>query len=154
MGNATLRKFGYPVTVIEDTPRWAVLLRPAQVTLGSLVLVCKEPAQAFSSLSAEAFAELREIAGRIERSLQKTFAFDKINYLMLMMVDPDVHFHVIPRYAQERRFAGTVFLDPNWPGPPDLSRVNDIDNTTLEAIRQQLISHWESCTLSPEFSDL
>ena len=26
-------------------------------------------------------------------------AYERINYLMLMMVDPDVHFHVIPRYT-------------------------------------------------------
>jgi len=34
MTNTTLDKFGYPGTLIEDGPRWAVLLRPAQVTLG------------------------------------------------------------------------------------------------------------------------
>jgi len=28
---------------------------------------------------------------------------------MLMMVDPDVHFHVLPRYAQSRSFAGREF---------------------------------------------
>jgi len=143
MTTATLHKFGYPDTVIEDGPRWAVLLRPAQVTLGSLVLVCKEPVQEFSSLSPEAFADLREITGRIERSLRKAFAFDRINYLMLMMVDPDVHFHIIPRYAQERCFAETVFLDPSWPGQPDLSRVNDIGDATREALRQHLISNWK-----------
>jgi diadenosine tetraphosphate (Ap4A) HIT family hydrolase len=143
MTTATLQKFGYPDTVIEDGPRWAVLLRPAQVTLGSLVLVCKEPVQEFSSLSPEAFADLREITGRIERSLRKAFAFDRINYLMLMMVDPDVHFHIIPRYAQERCFAETVFLDPSWPVQPDLSRVNDIGDATREALRQHLISNWK-----------
>jgi len=154
MNNATLHKFGYPDTVIEDGPRWAVLLRPAQVTLGSLVLVCKEPVRAFSGLSQEAFADLREMTGRIERSLQRAFAFDKINYLMLMMVDPDVHFHVIPRYAKERRFAETVFLDPNWPGPPDLGKANDIDNATREALRQYLISIWESIAIPPGISNI
>ena len=30
-------------------------------------------------------------------------AYERINYLMLMMVDPHVHFHVIPRYSGEPR---------------------------------------------------
>jgi len=118
------------------------------------VLVCKEPVEEFSKVSEQAFTELREIIGRIERSLKRAFAFDKINYLMLMMVDPDVHFHVIPRYAQERRFAGAVFNDHSWPGPPDLNRTNDLDDTTREKIRQYLLSNWELVLLSQKVSDL
>lgn len=154
MTNTTLYKFGYPDTVIEDGPRWTVLLRPVQITLGSVVLVCKEPVEAFSKLSRQAFADLREITGRIERSLQRAFAFDKLNYLMLMMVDPDVHFHVIPRYAQERRFAGAVFRDRSWPGPPDLNKTDDLDETAREDIRQHLLSNWELVLLSQKVSDL
>jgi len=154
MTNTTLYKFGYPDTVIEDGPRWTVLLRPVQITLGSVVLVCKEPVEAFSKLSRQAFADLWEITGRIERSLQRAFAFDKLNYLMLMMVDPDVHFHVIPRYAQERRFAGAVFRDRSWPGPPDLNKTDDLDETTREDIRQHLLSNWELVLLSQKVSDL
>lgn len=148
MINTTLYKFGYPDTVIEDGPRWTVLLRPDQVTLGSLVLVCKEPVQAFSKLSQQAFAELGVMTGHIERSLQKAFVFDKINYLMLMMVDPDVHFHVIPRYAQERCFGETIFIDPGWPNLPDLSRVNDVDDANRDILRQHLLSNWEWTHLS------
>ena len=142
MSNATLEKFGYPETVIEDGRYWVVLLRPAQVTLGSLVLVCKEPVQAFSDLSKEAFADLHEVTGRIERSLRKAFAYHKINYLMLMMVDPEVHFHVIPRYADERRFAAAVFCDSGWPGPPDLGRSNELDHAGRDALRKHLIATW------------
>ncbi|MGB4599590.1 MAG: HIT family protein [Trichlorobacter sp.] len=143
MANATLSKFGYPGSVIEDGPRWAVLLRPGQTTLGSLVLVCKEPVHSFSAISPQALADLGELTGHIERSLQRAFANDKINYLMLMMMDPDVHFHVIPRYAQERCFNGLVFSDQNWPNPPDLSWTNEVDDAMREAIRQHLLSHWE-----------
>jgi diadenosine tetraphosphate (Ap4A) HIT family hydrolase len=154
MTNATLHKFGYPDTIIEDDHCWTVLLRPVQVTLGSLVLVCKEPVQAFSELSQQAFADLREMTGRIENSLKRAFAFDKINYLMLMMVDPDVHFHVIPRYAHERNFAGTVFSDPAWPGQPDLRQANDVNDATRVAIRQYILSNWEGISLTPKVTDL
>jgi diadenosine tetraphosphate (Ap4A) HIT family hydrolase len=132
-----MRKFGAPATVVRDYERWAVMLRPAQVSLGALVLVCKEAASAFSMLSPNAFAELRVITGDVEQVLQKAFGYDKINYLMLMMVDPDVHFHVIPRYADIRTFAGQVFHDPAWPGPPDLTRANSTD----EAVNQAILDH-------------
>jgi diadenosine tetraphosphate (Ap4A) HIT family hydrolase len=154
MTNVTLQKFGYPDSVIEDGPRWIVLVRPSQVTLGSLVLVCKEPVQAFSDLSYQAFADLRDLTGRIEHSLKRAFAIDKINYLMLMMVDPDVHFHVIPRYAKERQFGGAVFLDPAWPRQPDLSQANDVDEVIRKELRQYLLSCWEPIPLSEEASNL
>jgi len=37
-----------------------------------------------------------------------------------MMVDPNVHFHVIPRYGHARQWGGMDFPDAGWPGPPHL----------------------------------
>ena len=39
--NPTIEKFGYPTTLIREYEHWLVLLRPEQVTLGSLVLAAK-----------------------------------------------------------------------------------------------------------------
>jgi len=87
-----MQTFGYPHTLIREYKHWCVLLRPAQVTLGSLVLACKDEAQKFSDVSADAFAEQAEVVQDIERVLQQFVAFEKMNYMMLMMVDPDVHY--------------------------------------------------------------
>jgi len=133
--NATARKFGFPETLLAELEHWLVLLRPAQVTLGSLVLVCREEARRFGEISRAAGAELALATGRIEAALAGAFQNDKINYLMLMMVDPDVHFHVIPRYAAERRYQGHCFTDPFWPGPPDVRTQQDLP----EPIRAQLL---------------
>src|SRR5690606_17860316 len=97
MPNATELKFGDPDSRIAQTPHWTVLLRPRQPTLGSLVLVCREDVKAFSSLSAAAFAGLQPVVHGVEAMLREVTGYERINYLMLMMVDPDVHFHVIPR---------------------------------------------------------
>ena len=120
MTNPTETKFGDPATRIAQTSHWTVLLRPKQPTLGSLALVCREPVQAFSELSPGAFADLRGVVHRIEGALREVTKYERINYLMLMMVDPDVHFHVIPRYAGSRSFAGQEYPDAGWPGPPQL----------------------------------
>jgi diadenosine tetraphosphate (Ap4A) HIT family hydrolase len=54
--------------------------------------------------------------------LRKAVDYQKINYLMLMMVDPDVHFHVIPRYEGNREMDGVTVSDVGWPGPPRLDQ--------------------------------
>src|SRR3546814_15372281 len=64
--------------------------------------------------------------------------YSKINYLMLMMVDPDVHFHVIPRYQGERRFEGIAFPDAGWPAAPDLAAAVSPEPEVLAALVQAL----------------
>ena len=140
--NATARKFGYPGSLLAETDCWAVLLRPAQVTLGSLVLLCKEPATRFGDIGPAASAELHRVVGRIERVLAEAFANDKINYLMLMMVDPDVHFHVLPRYASERSYAGIRFTDDAWPGPPQITSRHEVPETVLATLRADLAARF------------
>ena len=136
--NATMEKFGYPDTLIREDEHWVVLLRPQQVTLGALVLICKEDADALSSISVEAFSELKIITTVIESSLKECFEYDKINYLMLMMIDPDVHFHILPRYATVRIWGDAEFTDSGWPGPPDLSQANHVGEAVMQLIQKTI----------------
>ena len=142
MANATETKFGDPATRVAQTAYWTVLLRPKQVTLGALVLVCREPVTAFSQLSAAAFADLGVVVARVEPMLREFVAFERINYLMLMMVDPDVHFHVIPRYAEARSFEGQAYADAGWPGPPVLDVAVTPSSEARDALLEQLRSAW------------
>ena len=125
--NVTAEKFGYPDSVVKRFDHWLVQVRPAQPTLGSLVLVCTDAAANFGAISAEAGRELPQAAAEIERVLGEAFGFEKINFLMLMMVDPDVHFHVLPRYSADKAYAGRTFVDATWPGPPDITAANPFD---------------------------
>lgn len=141
--NATMLKFGYPDTLVAQTDRWAVLVRPQQVTLGALVLACRERAVgSFSEVSAAGFQELRGVLGAVETLLRDFVSFEKINYLMLMMVDPDVHFHVFPRYRGERRFGDLVVPDRGWPGPPALGEAVAPDQGALARLAAELRSAW------------
>jgi diadenosine tetraphosphate (Ap4A) HIT family hydrolase len=140
--NATAVKFGHPQTLVRAYRHWQVLVRPQQVTLGALVLVCTDPAKAFSQISARAFEELAQVTVDLDTALTKVFAPDKLNYLMLMMVDPDVHFHVLPRYAAARAFAGRDMKDAFWPKPVDLTQPVAVDAQLTDAVRGALIGAW------------
>lgn len=144
MGNATAVKFGYPHTLVAETGSWWILLRPKQPTFGSLVLICKEPATAFSDLSAQAFADMQAAVGGIERLLKDVAAYEKINYLMLMMVDRDVHFHVIPRYDGARVHDGVTFPDAGWPGAPALGEAVDLTPARIDALTADFRKRWRA----------
>lgn len=144
MTHATLKKFGAPDTLIHEYEYWSVVLRPKQTTLGSLVLISRTQAQAFSDLEAPAFAELQKAVADTEKTLATLFSYNKINYLMLMMVDPHVHFHVLPRYNAEKIFNAISFKDPAWPGPPDLSYETILNAEQTEILLKHIQQSWPS----------
>jgi diadenosine tetraphosphate (Ap4A) HIT family hydrolase len=140
--NATIVKFGYPESLIAEYPEWLVLLRPQQVTAGALVLAYRGDAEAFSALPPAAFAGLYPAIGDIERNLKSLVQYERINYLMLMMVDPHVHFHVLPRYAGSRVLEGLEAHDHGWPRTPDLSRFPELSRDDLAKLARTLRAAW------------
>ncbi|HEX5182474.1 MAG TPA: HIT family protein [Allosphingosinicella sp.] len=142
--NETIRRFGHPATLVAEYEHWVALLRPAQPTLGSLVLAARSEATAFSELDASAFAELHRAVRDIERALAEAVGYARINYLMLMMVDPHVHFHVIPRYEGERSACGIAVADAGWPKAPALGEAVMLEADRIEALADWLRSLWPS----------
>ncbi len=136
--NETIENFGFPATLIREFEHWVVLLRPAQPTLGSLVLAAKSDATDFSALPTGAHAELAIATSAIESALKRFVDYGKINYLMLMMVDPNVHFHVIPRYEGSREWNGIEFVDVGWPKLPDLGHAVAINEAQIEGLKDEL----------------
>ena len=67
MINPTITKFGYPATLVRDYQHWVLLLRPAQVTAGSLVLAAKSDATAYGDLPEAAFTEQAPVVAEIEQ---------------------------------------------------------------------------------------
>ena len=136
--NPTLEKFGYPATSVIELDHWAILVRRDQVTLGSLVLAAKADATRYSQLPSEAFVEQGEAVRFIEHALEAFVAYEKINYLMLMMVDPNPHFHVIPRYSGARTWHGIDFPDHGWPKAPRLDAAIELNDDQIASLVQNL----------------
>lgn len=113
-------KFKIQELKIHSSKYWVWSLRENQVTLGSSILSLKRNCMNFSDLSKAEFSDMQSIIVIIERTLKHAFNFDKINYLMLMMVDNYVHFHIFPRYSKPVVFRQKKWQDDDWPKPPKI----------------------------------
>ncbi len=136
--NPTIITFGYPDSLVKEYEHWVVLVRGDQVTLGSLVLASKSDATAFGALPPAAFAELGAIIPIIEQALRAFCAYEKVNYLMLMMVDPNVHLHVLPRYSGTRRWGDVEFPDAGWPKAPQLGSAVALSHDQVRSMAAEL----------------
>jgi hypothetical protein len=83
------------------------------------------------------------VAG-IERLLKAKIAYEKIIYLMLMMVDRDVHFHVLPRYEGAREHEGQSFPDTGWPAAPALGSAVALDDAAVERLANDFAAAWSA----------
>ena len=126
--NQTILVFGYPDTVVKEFNHWVIMVRPHQVTLGTLVLASKSDVARLGDLSTEEWAEFSEVTKYAETLLASTFGAERFNYLALMMKDPNPHFHMVPRYSQPVSFNHREWTDEKWPGPTNLQRVEVTDD--------------------------
>lgn len=129
--NATFASFGGDATLIHDYRHWSVQARPRQATPGAMILLAHGAALSFADLPAGAHGELATVTRDIEAVARGQLGCLKINYLMLMMVDPHVHFHVLPRFDASQRIAGLTLADPGWPGLPDLGHAPEVADAGL-----------------------
>lgn len=136
--NATIAKFGHPDTVIKEYEHWIVLFRLSQVTVGSMIIAAKSSATSLGELSPEVWAEFSTVSEEVESWLRQAFDARKFNYLALMMKDPNVHFHVVPRYDTPVFVNGHEFADQDWPVKTELSET-EMDTTTKDVIKQEIL---------------
>ena len=140
--NPTLKRFGYPELLIREYAHWVVLIRPCQVTLGCTVIAAKSDCISLGALGPEEGAELPLVMQEFESAVRRIAPAVKFNYLALMMVDPNPHFHAIPRYAADVHFSGTVFADVAFPGPPDVRSGHTLTVNQLQGVRLLLMNAW------------
>lgn len=125
--NETIYNFDYHNTLLKEFNNWVLLVRKKQITFGSMVLIIKRDVYNFNELHIDELNELKIVFNFIEKKLKQILKFKKINYIALMMVDPHVHFHVIPRYETQKQFNNDTYVDYGWPGIPNF----DIENPTI-----------------------
>ena len=83
------------------------------------------------------------LQGPLNATLGRAVGYAKLNYLMLMMVDPHVHFHVVPRYEGVREWNGHEFVDVGWPKVPDLGHAVALEGEELARLVDWLQGFFE-----------
>ncbi|RMG40081.1 MAG: HIT family protein [Methanobacteriota archaeon] len=144
MVHETLISFDHEKTMVKKYQYWTLLVRKKQITLGSLVMVINNDIKCFKDIPEQAFTEMKKVTQEIETNLGALIGYDKINYLALMMVDPQVHYHVIPRYEQPKNFGGRTFIDAGWPALPRFDQYEELEGDILQKLRDHLRKNWES----------
>jgi diadenosine tetraphosphate (Ap4A) HIT family hydrolase len=59
---------------------------------------------------------LMAVVFKVERALRQTINPDKINLASLGNMTPHLHWHVIPRFRDDRHFPGPIWAAPQRPG--------------------------------------
>lgn len=111
-------KFSLNTLKVFEGDNWIASVRPVQLTLGSLVISSSHGKKDFTSLAKEESAELVILIGKIDEIVKYDLGADKINVICLMMQDPIIHFHILPRYSKPCKFDGELWEDIDFPNPP------------------------------------
>jgi len=131
-------KFRVEELALHRTGGWTVSLRPVQCTLGACVISLDRSGPSLGGIDAHEGLGLAEAVRWFEERARAAFRADKFNHLALMMVDDQLHFHALPRYAEARDFGGGRWTDPGWPAVPDLGHSHAADDLTLRRIAAAL----------------
>lgn len=143
--NSFVDKFKLNELTIKNVGSWIISLRPHQPTIGSLILTLNRQCESLAQITGEEGRQLSVAFFEIEKLFKLTFKPDKVNYLALMMIDNQVHFHVIPRYSKIVLFDNQGFDDKKWPGPPTLEPINLGYEQLLE-----ILDYFKNCDSSPK----
>jgi len=134
-------KFRVQELKVTENRSWSWSVRPGQPTLGAGILSLNRHAGRFSEVTGEEMKDLADLVGVLEGAVREAFDHAIMNYLMLMMVDHHVHYHVIPRYGETRSFAGREWVDNGWPALPVLGDSQHAEDPgLLHRIRDRLKS--------------
>lgn len=135
--DAFLKKFDINNLTIYESKYWRWSIRPLQCTVGAGILSLIRPAETLKEITEEEGADFSKIVSVIENTLSKCYNQQKMNYIMLMMVDNHVHYHVIPRYDHAITINGIEYGDECWPKPPVLD-VTIMDENTRAIVFNNL----------------
>ena len=108
---------GFERLLVKKYQLWTLYLNEYQCYLGRCYLALNREGNLdpFADCTDGEWSELRDIVrDSLQPALARLFAPDLLNYDNLRNVWPHCHWHVIPRYAAERTFAGISFTDANW----------------------------------------
>ena len=89
---------------------------------GFVRVILKRHAREMSDLDPAERDGLMAVVFAVEAAVRETMQPDKMNLASLGNMTPHVHWHVIPRYADDRHFPGPVWAQPRRERSPSQQR--------------------------------
>ena len=133
-------KFRVEDLKVMENSSWTWSVRPGQPSLGAGILSLNRYALKLSDVTGEEMKDLADLVRVLEATIQAAFGYNIMNYLMLMMVDHHVHYHVIPRYEETRSFADKEWVDNGWPALPVIGDSQHADDPGLLYVIQDRLN--------------
>ena len=125
--------------IVKKFEYWTIAVRTGQVTVGSMIITLNRDCLDMTEVLPEEMAEFPVLCKWYQDRCKKLYDAEKFNYLALMMVDPFVHFHVIPRYSQTVEKYNMNWEDTGWPKLPNMGVIHDLTEEQLLQIREDFI---------------
>jgi diadenosine tetraphosphate (Ap4A) HIT family hydrolase len=122
---------------IHEERGWTLSVRPGQITLGAMVISSSAGLLDFQDLDEATAVGLSTAFARAERLAKERLGAVRVNLVCLMMKDPVVHFHVLPRYSGPVERYDRTWEDADWPGPPTFGPA-PADDAVLQALVRDL----------------
>jgi diadenosine tetraphosphate (Ap4A) HIT family hydrolase len=120
--------------VVLDNDHWTLVLNENQATLGRAFFALKRHETDVAALTPDELSSLWSFLRETKTALSALFTPDHFNYMFLMNVTPHAHFHIFPRYAEAREFAGQAWTDGQYGGHYDPDETREIDDATMDSL--------------------
>ena len=124
-------------TYIREYEFWTVLANFKQPTLGANLIVLNRHTPKLSAMTEDENYEYLHVVTAVENALDQAFQPNMVNHLMLANTVNHVHYHVVPRYQQEKVFAGNRWIDENYGTIPKL-KVSEKPQEIITAVIEEL----------------
>ncbi|MCE5213673.1 MAG: HIT family protein [Methanobacterium sp.] len=137
--------------LIEETPYWMIFLAPSQRYLGTCVVALKKKRANLSEVNDAEWDDFVQIVRKMEDSVNKSFKPNLFNWSCFKNaafrkdnddVDPEIHWHFIPRYQETVLFCGVKFDDPDFghiPQPIARKVSSEVMNNIKLEIKKNLL---------------
>lgn len=126
--------------LIYSTSHWDVRLNSNQKYLGRCAVVLKRPCATLSEVTEKEMLDFLRVIKNLEKILKKAFDASMFNWACSMNFayqvnppNPQVHWHIIPRYIRPVEFKGKTFRDEHF-GYRSISEVDVVSDDMLGAI--------------------
>ncbi|MDD1773948.1 MAG: HIT family protein [Methanobacterium sp.] len=107
--------------LMDETAHWLIYLAPSQRYLGTCVVALKRKSKNLRELDDAEWLDFADIVRRLETSVDEAFKPTLFNWSCFKNKEyrngdpnPEIHWHLLPRYQDEVEFAGEKFKDQDF----------------------------------------